>query len=55
MLLRQLGEVKDDGTLKHLVSILELLSIADSRCQALFRKEESIHYLLKILGASKDT
>lgn len=54
MLLQQLGEVKDEGSLKHLIGVLELLSIADSQCQALFRKEESIHYLLKILDASKD-
>eukprot|EP01127_Copromyxa_protea_P001347 TRINITY_DN11364_c0_g1_i1.p1 TRINITY_DN11364_c0_g1~~TRINITY_DN11364_c0_g1_i1.p1 ORF type:complete len:1241 (-),score=218.62 TRINITY_DN11364_c0_g1_i1:63-3785(-) len=54
MLLHQLGGIKDDATLKHLTNILEPLSIVDSNCQALFRKEESIHYLLKIMDTTKD-
>lgn len=55
MLLKQLEETKDDAVTANLLAILQPLSIVDSRSQALFRQEEAIHYLLKILDSNKET
>eukprot|EP01126_Amoeba_proteus_P024927 TRINITY_DN24980_c0_g1_i1.p1 TRINITY_DN24980_c0_g1~~TRINITY_DN24980_c0_g1_i1.p1 ORF type:complete len:481 (-),score=98.34 TRINITY_DN24980_c0_g1_i1:506-1948(-) len=55
MILQHLMEAKDDSTLKHILDILKFLSITDSNVQAMFRSEEAIPYLLKLLDCSKDS